>query len=56
MTRAIAILLGIVCAASAAWTEAPAAPAGETLFSSYVPLNVTLEGGPFRIEGLVWSW
>jgi hypothetical protein len=44
--RTIAVLLGAVCAASAAWTEAPAAPAGEKLFSSYVPLNVTLEA-PF---------
>lgn len=40
MTRAIAVLLGIVWAGSAAWTEAPAA---ERLFSSYAPLNVTLE-------------
>jgi hypothetical protein len=39
-------LLGIVCATSAAWTEAPPAPPGEKLFSSYVPLNVTLEA-PF---------
>ena len=40
MTRAIAALLGIVCAGSAAWTEAPA---GEKVFSSYAPLSVTLE-------------
>ena len=33
-------MLGAVFAASAAWTETPPA---EQLFSSYAPLNVTLE-------------
>jgi hypothetical protein len=39
MTRAIVVLLGALWAVSAAWTEAPP----EKLFSSYAPLNVTLE-------------
>ena len=40
MTRAVAVLLGVVWASSGAWPEAPAA---EQLFSSYAPLSVTLK-------------